>query len=156
MARGRKKLPTQLKVLKGTLRNHREKTPGMVEPDPAQSGLKMPDHFSDLEAAVWNAHAQDLHASKLLRDVDYPQFIAFCVAVATMLEMKATLARDGKIIMGTFGPVKHPAWAILKDAMVFINKFGSEFGLSPAARARVKVPEPKPDNPLKAFLGPKR
>ncbi len=151
--RGRKQLSTHLKGLRGTRQKCRE-TPGLVDVQAPSSPPVMPTSFTKLEKAVWNHHAPTLIEAGLLTILDREMFVGYCTAVVQAREATKQLKKDGTIIKNPVSglPMKHPAWSILKDAILLVHKLGSEFGLTPASRLRIKVPEKKIPSKFEKFL----
>lgn len=95
-----------------------------------------------------------------LQPRDRAAFTCYCQSVADLQWASAELEKKGRVVTntnGTIGP--HPAVKIAAAAMARIKQFASEFGLTPASRARVPEPEPEPEkDALGEFLadGPRK
>jgi P27 family predicted phage terminase small subunit len=74
--------------------------------------------------------------------MDRGALVGYCEAAAAHRAAIELLNRDGLTVQGYRGSVvKHPAWQIAKDAASQMLSFGGALGLSPAARARIDLPE---------------
>jgi len=145
---GRKPLPKSLKVLKGTFQKCRE-AKNVIEPmgkalDPEWIA-KRAKHYCDYYRPM-------MEKLGILTDADQPAFGAFCDAIARLEAINKILDRDGLILQGVTGPVKHPGFAIAKECWLVIKNFSTEFGMTPSSRSRVSVPKPEPKNEFEEFL----
>jgi P27 family predicted phage terminase small subunit len=132
---GRLPKPVALKLLEGNpgkraLHDQADVVPAEA-PDP-------PDHLSGLARRVWHDKASDMARAGLISKLDAENFACYCEAVATWVEAKSMIAKQGAVLLSPNGyPVQNPYLAIANRAMEQIRTFGSEFGLSPASRARL-------------------
>jgi P27 family predicted phage terminase small subunit len=146
--RGRKPKPTALKALAGNP-GKRPLPDGEPRPDPA---LPSPPAFLDEEARTeWDRIAPELHKLGLLTHLDRTVLAAYCVSFAVWVRAGAGLSRllsspdaDGPAIK---------RWAtICSRALRELHMLGSELGLSPASRTRLRVEPPCEADPLAEFL----
>lgn len=151
---GRKRTPDHLKVVAGTARPDRMNpdapagNPGLSEP-PAWLSEAAAAHFRRVDAILQgmgiaspdNADALALLASRL-------EEIEVCTAV---------IEDGGRVYEQTDedGNVKmvraRPEVAMRNEAMRHAQSLLAEFGLSPAARAKVSAGKPAEDNPFAAL-----
>ena len=104
-------------------------------------------------AEVWERVGGELHRLGLLTRVDYDAFAVFCQAVADYRWAQRVLARSRRFLRTPKGSViEHPAAHVQRRAAEQIRQFGSEFGLTPAARARVVAGRVEADDPFERFL----
>lgn len=147
---GRRPLPTRLKVIRGTLR------PGRVRGDePQPDGLmELPSPPSWLNRhgrKKWRELGPELIEMGLLTELDLPAFEALCAHYGAMVEA-AHLLKDGVLIEGERGMVKHPAAQIHRDNSAAFARYCSMFGITPADRSRVGVKKKQPTkNPFLAL-----
>jgi P27 family predicted phage terminase small subunit len=88
-------------------------------------------------AAEWRRLAPDLITLGLLRRLDMPAFEARCELYATWLRCRTTIAKEG-VIYTVNGLIRvRPEVRLAQDCLGRIRQYDSEFGLTPAARARV-------------------
>lgn len=132
--------PTALKLLHGERAdriNHDEPQPGEGVPD-CPSG-------NPLVRDVWDYTIGQLKTMRTITMADRDALAAYCEAVVQHRVCAALLAKDGLVIGGSHGGlVRHPAAAIQRECAALIRGFGADFGLSPAARSRVKVADQQP------------
>tara|TARA_R110000796_G_scaffold184752_1_gene301304 strand:- start:10995 stop:11519 length:525 start_codon:yes stop_codon:yes gene_type:complete len=150
MAKGRKKIPTKIKEMQGTL------TPGRyLENEMEVTSLaeipSAPAYLNELGKLEWNTVASELHAKGMLHFVDLALLSAYCNEMATYLEASEILNRDGKVerTYRDDGRVRSsklkPENKIARDALISALKLATQFGFTPSARA--SIPQPKlPEN----------
>lgn len=153
MKTGRPTLPTNLKLVKGTLRKGRQKN----EARPVMEVPPVPSQLSDEAKVEWGRIAQDLAQLGLLSRIDRAALAAYCEAWSDYLDATEKVARLGKVIKtgtktiqkldgsietsgGNF--VENPYFSIKKRAAELMHKFLVEFGMTPAARSRIDAEPP--------------
>lgn len=162
MKTGRPNLPTQLKLVKGTLRKGRM---AKTEPRPEPAIPSVPAELSDAAKVEWGRISQDLLGLGLLARIDRAALAAYCEAWSDWLDATEKVARLGKVIKtgekiiekrgqdgavitersgGNF--VENPYFSIKKRCAELMHKFLTEFGMSPASRARIHA-EPPAEKP---------
>lgn len=151
--RGRKKLPSHLKLVKGTARGELKRRQGdAIEVIPS---LPMPPpHLCDEAKVEWGRVAPMLYALRLLSDADVVALTAYCSAWAThkqALEAMALMAKSdpvtkGLLIKTTNGnAIQNPLLGIANKAASDMVRFAAEFGMTPSARARLHGAGEKPN-----------
>ena len=136
--KGRKQTPNVIHIATGS-RNRRKSEPVHASPlgDP-------PDVLVGQSLAVWREMVKELSAAGVGARVDAWGLACYCIAVADLEEAEADIRKRGTIVRGKQGMVKNPSCSIKKEAMTQIRHFANEFGLTPAARGKVKAtPPPK-------------
>jgi P27 family predicted phage terminase small subunit len=99
-----------------------------------------PPSLSKEAAPIWQEVAPALRAQGLLTTVDVQLLICYCEAVATYRSALENVRKNGPTVVGARGGVcKNPACTVLDEAAKAIRSFGLDFGMSPAARPRVKA-----------------
>ena len=151
---GRKKLPSNVKILKGTNRKSRENpnepVPDTCIPDP-------PDFLSDYAMDEWNRITRQLENLNLISEMDMAALALYCQAwgrIEKYERMVAAKGEAGEIYKTTNGNYQlSPLMWVINKAYEQVYKFISEFGFSPASRARLSVNknEKKQDNPFEKF-----
>ena len=146
-------VPFALKVLRG----NPGRRPLKPEPQPPIEAAPPPppDFLTGHARAKWLRLAPQLHALGLLTSVDHDVFAAYCDAFGRWLTAEETLtqmaARDmltrGLMIKTASGNViQNPVVGIKNVAARDMVRFGTDLGLSPAARARLATdPSSAPD-----------
>jgi len=151
--RGRKPLPTQLKIVRGTLRKDRIRHD---EPELPRGMPEMPERLAADAVAVekWN------ELSKILFDLGVLT-IADGEALATLCELHAAeqaclkeLREVGPTIHTDLGGVKpNPAGSLYRSIAALKNSLLSEFGLTPSSRTKVgAAQDSKPKDDLEEFF----
>lgn len=142
--------PTRLKALSGTLRPGRTKS----EPQPAPATLEAPEWLGGRALEEWDRVAPELAKLGLLTVADVAPLAGYCTAYGHAVDAEIVLERDGLTFSTPTGYVQQrPEVSIARSSWEAVRKFAAEFGLSPAARGRIEVPEAaKPADPLEEFL----
>lgn len=158
--RGPPPKPTKLKIVAGNPGrrplNHRE-------PKPKEGTPTMPAWMKGEARAEWQRIVPELRSMGLLTLVDRAALSAYCQAWAELVECTKVLQDEGRVVeepvVGRDGAhlgerVKaHPIVRMQRDAFARLKAFLAEFGLTPASRSSIKLPEPPPDNdPLQELL----
>lgn len=119
--------------------------------EPRAFPVEMPrcPSFLDREAkAEWARVVPHLEAAGILATADRSSLASYCLAWSELVDATKVLNRDGRyqkkpIQAASTGEVighaivLHPAIAVQKSAFNRVKAFLAEFGLSPAARARL-------------------
>lgn len=101
-----------------------------------------PEDLSPDALAEWNRTLPILlNERRTLSVADLPMFAAYCTASGMVTEARRIINKEGMTYMGASGPKKHPAAAILSDAMTQVRQLAAELGLTPASRARPAIRE---------------
>ncbi len=101
-----------------------------------------PEDLSPDALAEWNRVLSIiLTERRTLSVADLATFTAYCTAAGMATEARRIINREGLTYMGASGPKKHPAAAILSDAMTQVRQLAAELGLTPASRARPAIRE---------------
>jgi P27 family predicted phage terminase small subunit len=144
MVRGRKPVPTHLRVLRGNpgqRRLHPE-----IEPDIAADIPEPPEFLMPVAKDEWRRIVVELHRLGLLTLVDERPFAAYCQAYGRWVAAEKLIARmaadepltGGLMIENTRGTaITNPLVVIAKHAASDMVKYAAEFGFTPSARARV-------------------
>lgn len=145
MARGRKRLPTKEKELRGTLKPERvvenEMTVSLVgEVPPA------PDWLTEIGKEEWQKVCLELYNKQMLHQIDLRLIEAYCNAIALHIETEIMLRDKGRIqiFKNADGSVKHtqsvPFQKIANDALDRALKIATQFGFTPSARSTISQP----------------
>ena len=148
MVRGRKPKPTNTKVIEG---NPGKRPLNDNEPQ-MPFGATCPDWLSDYAKEEWALVAPGLEANQLLTIADRATFAAYCDAVGSFREALEMISEFGLIVSTENGFTTSPYVHQKNNAQRLMLSFGSDFGLTPASRSRISVPE-KTDDGLDALLG---
>ena len=134
---GRKKIPTKLKVLKGTQRADRIND---GEPMPDPNIPDAPDFLSKDALIEWGRITAQLSKLGLLTDLDMAALALYCQAWGRIVQYEKIVAEKGELYETQNGNIQlSPAMWVVNKAYEQVYKFLSEFGMSPASRAKVSV-----------------
>lgn len=150
---GRRPLPTNLKVLKGTDRadrkNPNEPKPDIEIPDP-------PDFLSADAKDEWSRITLQLKRLGLITQLDRTELAMYCQAYGRMVKYERIIAEtdQGELYTTKSGnTLTSPAMWVVNKSMEQCHKFLAEFGMTPASRSRIKValPSGKQKNDFSEF-----
>lgn len=152
MARGRRPEPTAGKVLRGTFRADRANA---REPRPQRGAPQPPKHLSGDSLREWERLVGELDAMKVLTTADRGILEVAASSWAEWRQAERAIARHGLLVRGAKGGrVRNPAQAIRREARLAYQRALIELGLTPAARARVKVRPSDEDQQAFGFQPP--
>lgn len=139
--------PTALKVLDGSARKDPQRL-NPAEPEPPRGLGEPPAHLSDRAKEVWKDEGP--YWSTV---ADRGAFARYCQHEADAWEHRATCEADGywqRSQRGTF--VLHPAARLMMKCFEQAQRISVEFGMTPASRSRVSVPQrPQAEDPGAEF-----
>jgi P27 family predicted phage terminase small subunit len=145
-------LPTQEHILRGNPSKKKlepEKEPNAILltelPDP-------PTFLGQYGTAEWYRTGPILVMNRLLNEGDLQVFQAYCMNVELLVQSQLDMQKNGLTIIGQRGRIKNPAVVSFGQATTAIRGFAAEFGLSPSARSRIKLPSEETD-PLGLLMG---
>jgi P27 family predicted phage terminase small subunit len=134
-------IPTYLKLLRG----NPGKRPIRSEPEPAIAD-DVPDppvFLSGYARDEWWRVAPELYRLKLLTLIDIAAFAAYCQAFARWRSAEEVLAEMAKHDPETHGLLggtgQNPLVRIAANAAADMVRYAGEFGMSPAARTRIRA-----------------
>lgn len=152
--RGRKPIPTILKLVSATQRKHRANP---AEPQPAGNLLAPPESMSDEQKAEW-VYGLENAPLGLLRRLDravYSQWVIASIEVvqAEMMlrsegmvinrggDQRITVMPDGKQVktVRSASKIVNPWVRVRRDAFDRLMKATSELGFSPTSRSRITL-----------------
>lgn len=136
--RGPRPAPSALKRAEG-IRSDRinDAEPRPTVPEEPQAP---PGHLDDVERAIWEALAPDLHRAGVLTPWDLESFTRYCELGSTIREVRDQLKRIGTVIKGRRDSVVvSPFWRVYRDALEEQRKLAREFGLTPSARSTLRA-----------------
>ena len=145
---GRKPKPKYLKLLEGEPNKRRINDD---EPMPHPTAPKVPTWLSREARAEWKRLAPQLELLGILTEIDMAMFASYCAAVGKLVWAEKHIKKNRKGNEAAGGMItKTPAGAwqtspyvwIYNKSLEQIRSFGSEFGLSPSSRTKIKVVKP--------------
>ena len=135
MAVGRKKKPTHLKVVSGTLQKCRENP---NEPKPSTAGIKMPLGLTPRAKTHWANIVKRLKTAGVMTVMDVDALAMYCEQYATWRKANEELKNKGEVILTTRGdPILSPWFKVSQTAFEGMKKLLTEFGMTPASRPKV-------------------
>jgi P27 family predicted phage terminase small subunit len=123
-------------------------------PDPPEP----PEFLSAAERAEWERVAPELWRLGVLTELDISTFAVYCWAAATwataVKALNEVAARDpvmhGLLVKGADGPTTNPLIRVARQASETMLEVAAQFGMTPAARARISAGWPAgPPGPSK-------
>jgi len=159
MKPGPPRKPTKLRVLEG---NPSKRPLPRNEPDPDPAMPECPDWLMDDAKEEWERVAPELNRLGLLTKVDRTALAGYCQSYAKWKQADEWIKENGTVyaIRGSDGGVKYlqqaPQVSIANQCLKQIRAFCAEFGLTPAARARMELPNEREDDflaKLRAQMG---
>lgn len=137
--RGRKPVPTQLRIVRG---NPSKRPLPKDEPQPALDA-QMPQWMSPAAEKHWPIVAEQLHAAGLLTVLDVPALALYCEAFARWQDANEKVVKHGAVVKGAAGyPVKSPYLSVANRAYEQMVRMLEQFGMTPSSRSRVTGTKP--------------
>lgn len=141
--KGRKPIPQETKIAHGNPGKRPEDVDRSTQPQPARVMPKPPAYLSLLARSEWERMTDLLFRNKLLTEIDGEALALYCQSWARMVDAEKKFADGGSrftIIQASGNEVKNPLLAVIEHERETIVKLLREFGMTPAARCRVKGP----------------
>lgn len=136
-------IPTETHILRGNP-GHKTKADLDIDRQPKSEIVTVlpppPDYFGEYAAKEWNRTGPLLIQNKLLQEADIPVFAAYCMNIELLIQAQFEIKKNGMLVLGARGKVRNPAIAAFGQASTAIRGFATEFGLTPSARSRIKLP----------------
>ena len=141
--------PTALKLIKGT----KPYRINANEPLPLERAIDRPDWLSDRAAEEWDRVVPHLVAMRVITDADLSGFAIYCEAVARWRRLAELVAASPPVVNRDGAVVKNPVYAQVRDAAAEVRLWAREFGLTPSARAGIRVEHVFPENSGRLLTG---
>jgi len=139
---GRKPRPRGLRILEG--RHEGVDSGGRKIEDGIEFERVAPDAPDFLDGRAleeWHRVVAELAPFGVLKRVDRAALTAYCLAWQRLVDARALITKEGLTKRGPQGDVRNPAVMVEESASKEIRAWCSEFGLTPAAEAKVSRPE---------------
>ena len=156
MGKGRKKIPTRVKELQGTIEKSRlvdnEMTAELCATIP-----QAPEWLSEVGQQEWQKVTLELFNKQMLHKIDLRLIEAYCNAIALHIETEQMLRDKGRIqiFKNADGSLKHmqavPYQKIANDALDRALKLATQFGMTPTARTSISQPTIQQNNQYNFF-----
>jgi P27 family predicted phage terminase small subunit len=134
--RGPAPLPTKVKILRGETRPSRV---NYREPIPSSDAPKMPADMDTAAKAVWRRVISAMGQLGVIRVPDSDILRCYCEAVSRYAGASRPYAGSGPLVRRDGGLVKNALHQVIRDDGEQIRLFARELGLSPSARAGLRV-----------------
>jgi P27 family predicted phage terminase small subunit len=139
---GKNRKPTAVKKLRG---NPGKRKINKREPKPMIGAPPMPAHLSKLAKHAWRRLVPILLSMKVLTIADGDALAGYCTAIEQWILASAAIGKYGLLVVEldestSTGNLKtNPAVRVRSDALRHMRSFESEFGLTPASRAKLEI-----------------
>ena len=146
MAKGRKKLPTKVKEMQGTLDASRQlknemQVSTLIELPPAPQWLR------ETAQIEWRNVTNELLNLQMLHKIDLVLLAAYCNAISLHIEMEQLLMEKGRVnhYYNEDGSLRHsqskPEVKISNDSLANALKIAVQFGFTPSSRSGISAPK---------------
>lgn len=160
MTRGRKRKPTNLILLEGN--PGRRKVP--KTPEPPEGEIEAPSHLDTYGLEEWNRIISGLRAMKIVAPLDKSALAAYCSAYSRwrnaeeeLNKLKETNSLNALILKTVSGNyIQQPLIGIANKAANDMVRYAAEFGLTPAARAKLGVTPQKEKSKFEGLINGKK
>lgn len=146
--RGKPPTPTAILKLRGSWRGNRNPD----EPQPDNQTPTCPDWLDDYAKAAWFQIVPRLAGMGIIDSVDEHALVVLCQTWARWKRAEETLMKVGTTYVskkpdGSVMIRKMPQVGIADGAAHSLARWFQEFGMSPSARSRIRVPDKKESAP---------
>jgi P27 family predicted phage terminase small subunit len=139
--RGRKPVPTSLKILRG---NPGKRAFNQEEATAEAASLEPPADLVGVALTEWKRLAPMLSTAGLLTVLDRDKLKQLCIAYERLATADDKVRTLGLIVAGAGGvPIQNPYWRAAKDLNRQISAALIEFGMTPSSRSRVAAVKTK-------------
>ena len=144
--RGRKPKPTAIKELEG---NPGRRPLNKNEPKPNKKAPRCPAWLEEEAKREWKRMGKILEQLGLLTEMDMAAFAGYCQAYARWKEAEEFITQHGTMIRTPNGYLQQvPQVSIAQQNLKIMQSFCTEFGLTPACRARIVAAGGGPEDSL--------
>lgn len=148
--KGRKPVPTSLKVIAG---NPGKRKPNEKEPAGGPFDPTPPIWLTPEAIAFWHHLVKLLAPMNVLTAADSIALACLATAMEEMRAAHVALQREGRTVETMQGGEKtSPHFTIFNNAQATVHRLLAEFGMTPAARSRVKALAGGAVDPMDSFL----
>lgn len=118
---------------------------------PASDNIVRPTWLDPIGRKMWEDINGELTVTGLITNVDVYALAIACDAYSKYVKASKSIKKDGLVLeyknsIGAVNKVANPNVAIAQKYATQFKSFCSEFGLSPAARARLAKPKDDPED----------
>lgn len=131
-------IPTQLKIIQGSRLNDYDKSEQFIPKNDIKT-TKIPSILSKNGKKIWK-NTIDLIPENMIKELDLNELMRFVVSVELFNDCYVEVQKEGMVIVNGKGEkVINPFLIILNKQSDIINSSGSNLGLSPASRSKLKL-----------------
>ena len=154
--RGPVRTPTAILKLRGSRRASNRRG----EPQADGSRPRRPQYLPQVAKKCWDEILPHLVRLGVLDSIDRNALARYCSCVARWRESEDKIEDEGQVITltranGLTAPIVNPWVKIAKDLASELRRLEQEFGMTPAARARIQL-ESTPDSNDDVFFARER
>jgi len=143
--------PTALKKLQGTYR--KDRAPKNELQPTIEVGLEAPSELNEWGLKLWNDIANEYLKVGLITKLDISSLMAVCMEWGVYCEAMDLLSAQGLQVTDEKGNLQtNPARKIASDAFKNCKSMCIEFGMTPASRTKIELPEKPKSNDLEDLL----
>ena len=146
--KGRPRIPTEIKILKGTLSPSRELlAPMLVE---LSEGVPQPPaHLNASGFEYWEVTCRELKNNHLLTGVDLGLVAGYCNELGLYKKACGMTEAEGEVIVNRFGDKTVSPWYDVRSrALKHATHRGQLFGVTPSARGKIETGKSAPASKL--------
>lgn len=133
--RGRKPVPTAIKVLEG---NPGKRPLNKNEPRPDKKAPPCPKWLDKEAKREWKRLASKLELMGVLTEVDMAAFAGYCQCYSRWKENEEFISKNGSLVRTPSGYwMQVPQVSIAQQYLKQMGRYAEQFGLTPAARSRI-------------------
>jgi P27 family predicted phage terminase small subunit len=148
--RGRRPIPTQLKVLHG---NPGKRKLNTKEPKPNPERPSCPPDLSKVARKEWRRIVPILEKLGIVTRIDRAALAAYCESWARWREAERKIAETSLVIKTKSGnAIENPYYSISKRERELMHKFLVEFGMTPSSRSNLSVHPREMDDPFEQWM----
>jgi P27 family predicted phage terminase small subunit len=140
--RGPNKLPAELKIARGTLRQHRDGHPDdmpvkKIEPDSIPTA---PEGLAEFGKSIWYSVLEEYSDKGVFAEkLDLPMFEKYCFMMEEMRRLEAELKVEGYLSQGAYSEVENPKFKVYNKLFDQAFKISKEYGFTPASRQNIRI-----------------
>lgn len=149
--RGPTPTPSAVKVRTGETRPSRV---NRMEPLPRLGAPPMPRGMDEGAQKVWRRVLREMRGSAVILGADADVLRCYCEAVSRYQQAAELYARSSPLVTRDRELVKNPLHQVVRDNADAVRLFARELGLSPSARAGLRVEASAVPADIEDVLGP--
>ena len=137
--KGRPRIPTEIKQIKGTVERSRELLAPMVV-ELSQGVPQPPAHLTPLGFEYWDITCKELKNNHLLTGVDLGLVAGYCNELGLYKKACGMTEAEGEVIVNRFGDKTVSPWYDVRSrALKQATQLGQLFGVTPSARGKIET-----------------